>query len=62
MIFEASLVYIRSSRTTRTMDRDPVSKTKQNKTKQNKTKQKKPKHPKIFKREIFMWLETWLSS
>jgi hypothetical protein len=37
--FEASLVYGVSSRTARAIQRNPVSKTKQNKTKQNKTKQ-----------------------
>jgi hypothetical protein len=44
--FEASLVYIVSSRTARAAQRNPVSKhykTKQNKTKQNKTKQNKTK-------------------
>jgi hypothetical protein len=41
--FKASLVYKVSSRTARTIQRNPVSKnkTKQNKTKQNKTKQNK---------------------
>jgi hypothetical protein len=34
--FQASLVYRVSSRTARTAQRNPVSKTKQNKTKQNK--------------------------
>jgi hypothetical protein len=34
--FEVSLVYKMSSRTARTTQRNPVSKTKQNKTKQNK--------------------------
>jgi hypothetical protein len=36
--FEASLVYRVSSRTSRGIQRNPVSKNKQNKTKQNKTK------------------------
>jgi hypothetical protein len=35
------MVYKVSSRTARTIQRNPVSKTKQNKTKQNKTKQNK---------------------
>jgi hypothetical protein len=39
--FEASLVYVVSSKTARTTQRSPIqNKTKQNKTKQNKTKQK----------------------
>jgi hypothetical protein len=41
--FEASLVSKVSSRTARAIQRNPVSKTKQNKTKQNKTKQNKTK-------------------
>jgi hypothetical protein len=39
--FEASLVYKVSSRTARAIQRNPVSKTKQNKTSQNKNKQTK---------------------
>jgi hypothetical protein len=45
--FEASLVYKMSSRTARTIQRNPVlknHKTKQNRTKQNKTKQNKTKN------------------
>jgi hypothetical protein len=38
--FEASLVYKVSSRTARAIQRNPVSKTKQNKTKQDKQQQK----------------------
>jgi hypothetical protein len=43
--FKASLVYRVSSKTARTIQRNPVSKnkTKQNKTKQNKTKQNETK-------------------
>jgi hypothetical protein len=44
--FEASLVYRVSSRIARAIQRNPVSKTKQNKTKQNKTKQNKTKQNK----------------
>jgi heme-binding NEAT domain protein len=50
--FKASLVYRVSSRTARAIQRNPVSKTKQNKTKQNKTKtnQNKPKQKKKKKK------------
>jgi hypothetical protein len=43
--FKTRMVYRGSSRTARTTQRNPVSKTKQNKTKQNKTKEPTQQKP-----------------